>query len=319
MMMLYFKLGKPTRWLFIKLLSMKCERPLTLSLALVSAFSPLASAGLFDHSLYNAILRHYVDEKGYVDYNSIQLNGMTALESYFERLAAADLSGWTVPERAAFWINAYNARVIYLLAQTPKLKKVAEGSDIFDHPFKVAGQMLTLHDIKDRILRAKRNEKNGRGPILGLSLEKIDPRIHFALVNGTLGSPSLRNTAYTAENLGLFLEFAAAAFVNSSKGVSAYDGHLELSRIFQWYRADFESVGGVRAYVMKHLDPEKRGDAPEIMKLLEGESRQTSYRYDWTVNNRMYAREIRPHYEPNPAKIPADAFTTSNHELNETK
>src|SRR5580704_11844024 len=165
---------------------MKPWRFLTVASTLFLACSIPAIAGLFDHSSYNAVLHHYVDDEGLVDYDSIRLNSLTALESYFERLADASPAGWSTAERLAFWINAYNARVLYLVSQRPDLKKISDDPTLFDLPFKVAGHLLTLNDIEHRILRGATNTKNGKGPLQGLSLAKIDPRIHFALVNGTV-------------------------------------------------------------------------------------------------------------------------------------
>src|SRR5689334_18472280 len=86
---------------------------------------PAAHAALFDHSSYDSILRHYVNDHGGVDYAGIRRNAISSLESYLAQLAEADLSGWPERERLAFWINAYNAHVLDLVANKPQLKKIS--------------------------------------------------------------------------------------------------------------------------------------------------------------------------------------------------
>jgi len=195
---------------------MKVGCPAALGMTLVLAFAAPASSAYFDHSPYDGILRHYVDEDGTVDYDGIRLNSLTALESYFETLANADLAGWPRPEQTAFWINAYNARVLYRVAQKPRLKKMSQAWGLLELPSKVAGRMISPVDIK-HLLR-----KSG------------DPRILFALSDGTLGGPKLCNAAYTADTLDMMLEKEASTFVNS-QNVQEIRGHLQLSNVFKWY------------------------------------------------------------------------------------
>src|SRR5258708_3000882 len=188
-----------------------------------------ASAALFDHSAYDGVLHRYVDDNGLVNYTAIRQNSLSALESYFERMAESDLNGWPYPEQLAFWINAYNARVIYVLAHKPYMKKVSEGFELFNKPYKVAEEMVSLNDIEHRILRGTTNPDNKKGPVHGVTLPKRDPRIAFALVRGTLSSPRLRNFAYTAENVEDTLEDDARQFANSSRYVEIIDYKLKLS------------------------------------------------------------------------------------------
>ncbi len=250
---------------------------------LFSCTSPLL-AGQFDHSPYDTVLRRYVDEDGGVDYPSIRLNSLTALESYFERLAEASPARWSKAERMAFWINAYNAHLLYLVAQRPGMKKMSEDPGLFDQSFMVAGQSLSLNDIEHRILRGTTNEKTRQGPIPDVSFTTVDPRIHFSLSPGTVSGPRLRNFAYTAENVLVTLQVNAAAFANSYKYVTVKNGQLRLSRLFQWYADDFKSVGGAQNYLISLLSPEKGGDAAAVKELLKTSYPRAVFVYDWSVN-----------------------------------
>jgi hypothetical protein len=263
---------------------MRLPQILVCSLACVCAPALFVQAALFDHSLYDTVLQHYVNEDGLVDYGSIRENSLTALQSYLERLADVDLAGWPAAERLAFWIDAYNARVIYILAQRPTMKKISEDFEIFNQPFKVAGVTLTLNDIEHRILRGTTNPDNKKGPIPGLTLEKRDPNVHFALVCGAVSCPRLRNFAYTDDNVEDTLLINAKDFANSSKHVDSVNGRLRLSSIFKWDRKDFAAVGGVAAYLSELIDPARRGDAAEIQQLLAAGLTNAEYTYGWTIN-----------------------------------
>ncbi len=256
-----------------------------LGLGCLLVLASSARAALFDHSNFDEILHRYVDEEGLVDYDSIRRNSLTALESYFERTADADLNGWPYAERLAFWINVYNARVIDLIAHKTYLKKISQDFEMFNRPFKVAGVMLSLNDIEHRILRGTTNPDNKKGPIRGLTLAKRDPRIHFALVCGAVDCARLRNFAYTAENVDDTLYDNASHFANSSKHVDIVDGKLKLSSLLKWYAKDFADSGGVARYLSGLISPEKRGDAEDIKRLLATDLKKAEYAYDWTIND----------------------------------
>ncbi|MES9958728.1 MAG: DUF547 domain-containing protein, partial [Sedimenticola sp.] len=69
-----------------------------------------------------------------------------------------------------------------------------------------------------------------------------DPRIHVAVVCASIGCPALRNEAFTAERLDHQLEDSLKRFL-SDRSRNRYNpatSELEVSRIFDWYREDFE-------------------------------------------------------------------------------
>jgi len=278
---------------------MKLQRIFAMAAAAMLVLAFPSSAALFNHSTLDGILRHYVDQDGYVDYDAVRLNSMTALESYFGTLANADLAGWPQPERTAFWINAYNAQVLYRVAQKPRLKKMSEAWGLLELPFKVAGQTLSPVDIK-HLLR-----KDG------------DPRLLFSLSDGTIGGPKLRNTAYTAENLDGMLQANASSFVNSAQYVKEARGHLQLSNLFKWYAKDFEKAGGAPAYISGLLVQDQHSDFEAIQHLLTTAYKKSSFHYDWTFNDRknkplsLQTQKLTPHV------IPPDALSTSNPDLSD--
>lgn len=266
-------------------------------------------ATLFDHSSYDSVLRLYVGEDGYVDYDAVRQNSLSALESYLQMASEAELIGWPYAERLAFWINIYNARVLYVLAEKASLTNVRMDPDIFKEPFLVAKQKLSLHDIQHRILRGRINPDNKKGTIAGLSLSQSDPRIHFALASGTLSSGRLRNFAYTDENVEDTLQADASYTANSAMYVAVADGQLRLTKILLWYKNDFSSSGGVAAYLDGLVDIQRRSDADLIHRLLRTQFTQADYVYDWTLNSVKLKKTRTPRREEStssPAPEPTD-------------
>lgn len=251
---------------------MRLGRIIFFGLPLLAA--PLWAAS-FDHSAYDAILRKYVNDEGWVDYEMIRRNARKDLDGYLARLAEASLEGWRYEEKLAFWINAYNAHMIENILNHPEMKKVSENFVLFDIPFKVAGGNYTLNDIESRI-------------------RKFDPRIHFALVCAAVSCPKLQNFAYTADNLEATLQAAAVRFAYLSKHVAIVKGRLRLSSLLKWYKDDFTDVGGVPLYLSRLLKLTHRPDVGAIEELLKTQFDKADYEYDWTVNDIRNAKKAAP-------------------------
>src|SRR6185436_9971503 len=69
-----------------------------------------------------------------------------------------------------------------------------------------------------------------------------EPRIHFALNCASVGCPMLREEAFVAARLEAQLESQARRFLSdrSRNRFNASAGKLEVSRIFDWFKEDFE-------------------------------------------------------------------------------
>jgi hypothetical protein len=247
--------------------------------------APGLQAAAFDHALFDGILRRHVDSQGFVDYDRLRRQDAAALAKYLQRLESADLKGLGEDDKLVFWINAYNAVMIQQILDNPGLQKVSERFDLFDVPVSVAGGRWSLNDMEHRIIRGKTNPKNRKGPVPGVTLRKLDPRIHFALVCAARDCPKLRNFAYTAANLEKTLQENAVHFANSPKHLSIWNGRLRVSSLMKWYGEDFDGLGGVPVYLASLTDPSKRPDEPEIDRLLKTKYRQADFDYDWTLND----------------------------------
>jgi hypothetical protein len=152
--------------------------------------------------------------------------------------------------------------------------------------YRINGQRFSLTDIEHGVLRGNRGFPYFSGPHFANSdprLESIisnfDPRIHFALNCASNSCPPIG--IYTPENIQEQLDLAARNFINNDLKVDQDGNQISVSKIFQWYLADF---GGEKALV-------------EFLKqyLLDGESRKwiienqstlkvKFHSYDWGLN-----------------------------------
>lgn len=219
--------------------------PFLLALAVLSVS---VSVGAVDHShiLLDRALAEFV-ENGLVDYAGLQRSAANVdsdFSRYLEELADGSEENWSEDQRLAYWINAYNVFTLRL---------------IIDHyPIRTRWYMKVLPVFRwflptNSILMIKGRWdaikfESVRGPItLGdieheiLRPEFHDARIHFAIVCGSIGCPDLRSVAFHADSVqGELDETTRDFFANPEKVHIDPDGDLQLSKILEWFREDFD-------------------------------------------------------------------------------
>ena len=147
------------------------------------------------------------------------------LEAYVAKLATVDPDTLSRDEALAFWINLYNAGGVQLAVEAfgsgaPSVLRV---SGAFSRPFVViAGESLSLAAIEHAKIRRFK-----------------DPRIHGALVCGSLSCPTLRPEPYVGLHVDDQLEDQMRLFLSMGGAVRRDDEAIELSRIFWYYGPDF--------------------------------------------------------------------------------
>jgi hypothetical protein len=99
-----------------------------------------------------------------------------------------------------------------------------------------------------------------------------DPRVHYAVNCASIGCPMLREEAYVAPRLEAQLEEQAVRFLSDRSRNRFRDGRLEVSKIFDWFKEDFEPRA---QYFSRHAKAlgYPGGDVP--IEFLD---------YDWTLN-----------------------------------
>ena len=214
------------------------DRALLACLALGSAASSVAAApcAAFDHEhrAWTGLLARYVVE-GRVDYAGIHRDARAAVSTYLDALSGVSrdcYADWSRAQRLAFWINAYNAYTVELVLEHYPVRSIRAigwlpGSAFrtkFIHMKDLAAGDLSLDDIEHGHLRKDFGE----------------PRIHFAMNCASVGCPMLREEAYAAARLDRQLEEQAVRFLSDRSRNRFRDGRLEVSKIFDWFKEDFE-------------------------------------------------------------------------------
>lgn len=241
-----------------------------LSLPLASASRPAPPAradsrpvtaplveGVVDHSLFDKLLKKYVNEKGLVDYKGLKVE-QAVLNQYLSALSK-NPPGASVsqPEQMAYWINAYNAYTIRLILDHYPLQSIKDIGSKIQIPFvttpwaakffSIGGKKMSLDEIEHGILRKKYD----------------DPRIHFALVCASLSCPRLRREAYTAARLNQQLDEQGRDFLNDPTKNKVGKQTAQLSKYFDWYKGDWNNNGqSVTKWVNTYAATKMSGTTP---------------------------------------------------------
>lgn len=192
-----------------------------------------------NHSQWNTLVNNYVSNNGQVDYSSFKTN-KAELQAYIEVLQGhyPNLESTSKNEKLAYWINAYNALTIDLILRNYPVESIKDIKDPWDQrSWKFGDQWLSLNDIEHNILR------------------KMDePRIHFAIVCASESCPKLQNTAFTADNLEEQLTKATKEFLADETKNDISENYLKLSKIFKWFKKDFEQDGSLIDFLNRYSD-----------------------------------------------------------------
>lgn len=141
----------------------------------------------------------------------------------------------TSDDQLAFYLNAYNALVFNgVLDRGPERKSVWRGlisglNFFILMDVEIDSRTTSLKSLEDDIIRH----------------QFADPRIHAAINCASVSCPRLRRTAFDAEHLQSQLDDAMREFVGSRDHVRVDDDVLYLSKIFDWFEADFTGAANV--------------------------------------------------------------------------
>lgn len=197
-------------------------------------------------------------------------------------------------ERLPFWINLYNALVVDAVIQFGVKRSVNEAPGfLWRAAYDIGGRRYCSFDIEYGILRANAPHPAIPGPHFGVddprrrySLERLDPRVHFALVCAARSCPPI--AVYDAANIDEQLDVAARTFVNNGGvEIDRAAGEVRLSRIFQWYAPDF----GAHPFALGNRRPLLKfiasclADQAEREFVLRGTPAIRFQPYDWSLNN----------------------------------
>jgi hypothetical protein len=232
-----------------------------LTLALITSIISFSQASDISDLTKSAdvFLKKYVSN-GSVAYVKIKSN-RAEIDDLYNKVGKVSLSGTDSKSKKAFYINAYNLIVIYSIVQQYPVKSPMDIDGFFDKKeHLVAGEKLTLNKLEQ--------EK--------LLFTYKDARFHFVLVCAAKSCPPLFGGAFTAENVENLLEQRTKITVNNSSWlrVDSKQKKVELSKIFEWYSADFTTDGNS---VLAWINGFRTTKIPANYKV-------AYYEYNWALN-----------------------------------
>ena len=229
-------------------------------------------------------------EAGLVRYDRL-IGDRDELDGYVASLRDANPGAMELPERIAFWINAYNALVVRSILDAYPLSSTRDIQDFetrLDHS--VAGDLLSLENL--------RNEK--------IRKEFKDPRISFSLCRGAVSAPKISATLFTASNLEEQLEKNVRDYLAGPWGVQVdvQARKVLIPPIFDWYATDFVAEGrktrdpepALRTFLLLHGPPKMKS----YLELTSPYALEIRKDYDWRLKIQQFrgSREDSSHVEP---------------------
>ncbi|MBK5114034.1 MAG: DUF547 domain-containing protein [Candidatus Heimdallarchaeota archaeon] len=214
----------------------------------------------------NPLIMKWINKQGKVDYTLLKKD-----QWFWEQIFALeneDLRKYSRNEKLAFWLNAYNLLtikgVLVELEKNPEWKgnitTLAKLRFFILRRFPVARKKLSLNYIEHNIIRR----------------EFQDPRVHFALNCGSASCPFLPNKLFHAETLERYLDNLTKFFINSGNiRIDKDTLTVYLSKIFKWYKGDFDAAGGLYQFINKYWKKDKIDFIKYKIKFED---------YDWSLN-----------------------------------
>lgn len=253
-------------------------------------------AGAAFRERYAEILKTYVREDGLVDYGSLRRRrlDLKAILAELDELDASVYEGWSGPEKLAFWINAFNLKMLDIIAKNYPiesswwLRLTWPPSDIrhiegvwTGQKFIVMEEEFTLAEVEQRFFHRTFD----------------DPRVYLALTYACQSSPPLRREPYRGDDLDRQLDDQVRRFLSSPQGLQIDRRNMvvRLSALFKpsWRGKEFVSRYGTDKK-FKSRDPQTRAALTfianylprEDVEFLEVENYSLEYmNFDWRLND----------------------------------
>lgn len=201
-------------------------------------------------------------------------NSVTSLLNQLEIITLPQLEICldTDDKRKAFWINIYNAfATIYLKTDSKIILNPIKRKIFFSKKrIQISKCIFSLDDVEHQILRKSKHWwRRGYIPnpinkpcFKRLSVQELDPRIHFALNCGAKGCPPIRH--YDYKSIDEQLDLATRAFLYSETKENETKNQVQISKLFSWYKSDFGGENGIISFLKKY-DAIKITTTPKIV------------------------------------------------------
>lgn len=219
------------------------------------------------HEAWNELLTRYVDGRGLVAYAAWKenQNDLSALDRYLKQFAETPRTPASGNDAAASLINLYNAATIRWILTNYPIESIQSRNDSFTAKrYEVGGRKASLDDIEKGTLRA----------LLGY-------RAHAVLVCAARSCPPLQRFAYLPSRLDEQIETAYRVWLARPdlNRFSPAEKRIEISKIFDWYKQDFDKSGGTAKILAQYGPPEDRDF------LASGAFSISYLPYNWALND----------------------------------
>ncbi len=225
------------------------------------------------HVAFTNILQKYVsapDGQGLTHFNYSGLKAhiadKAALDRYIDGLGQVNPASLPDNAQIAFYANLYNAVTVQVIVDNYPVSSIRKLGPLTTGPWKkkllkIKGQPASLNDVEHEILRK----------------QFPSPYIHYMVNCASVGCPNLFGKAWEASTLQEKRKAAAAAYINSPRGVQITPKGLKISSIYKWFKEDF----GGKAGTLKHI---RQYAGPELAAAIDNGAKVVDYGYDWSLN-----------------------------------
>lgn len=260
------------------------------ALSALGAVARGARAATDLHAGWDALLKRHVAWNAAGVASTVSYQGFAAEREALKKVLTdysavtpAQYEAMKRDEKLAFLINAYNAFTVELiLTRYPDLKSIKDLGTLTRSPWRK--KFFTL-------LGEERNLDNVEHDMIRAAGAFDEPRIHFAVVCASIGCPALRPEAYSAAKLDTQLDDSVERFLRdrSRNRFDAKGGRLEVSKIFDWYRGDFEKghqgFSSREQFFARYANALSE-DPVEQALIKDGKYKISHLPYDWNLNDR---------------------------------
>lgn len=214
------------------------------ALALTCIMVLSASAGEPWTPTYATLLKKYTSPEG-VDYQGWKANGkdLETLQTIVNQIEQKGPSDTSREGQIAYYTDVYNILVLHGVLKAYPTKSVSDIAPLFgffkEKGFTVEGEKVSLNQIEKEMLLKQFQE----------------PRIHFIINCASISCPPLLPEPLTAGSLEGQMDAATRTFVNQNpEGVRVEGNKAFVSKIFDWYKGDFDDAGGIVAFINQYRD-----------------------------------------------------------------
>lgn len=240
----------------------------------------------FDYSWWNAALGRWARPGG-VDYDAVR-SEQGDLRRFIATLGrigprATPQRFATEPERLAYYINAYNALVLFAVVDNWPIDSVHDVRGWLDPRagfgffyglrFPLDGGETNLYNLENEVIRGF-----------------VDARVHAALNCASKSCPALAPHAFEPARLDEQLDAVTRDFCSNPPHVRVDDDakQIQLSAIFDWYRTDFEEharrlgrPATILDFILAFATPSV---AAEVKRARSADFKVVFQPYDWALN-----------------------------------